>query len=508
MATRFDSVSQIYKYSHNASVSWRSITFPYLQVFTHSLQKLIVAVGELDEDDYWFRFISKLRRFRFSIVAAPMTDTVLHAQMQSIYSDLASNIQQFQISFPGAVEQYKRLLTSSERLTNINLAQLLSSLTAEINQTKNYKQTVVLVSETRFVTECEKGLLELGIQGVEVTSPSFLREDISFRNMIVIGPTRWYPDFVFTAPRSENILILKYSWIRDHWKHQNSFVAPLKTRANKLMQTTLDESFEDTELDADALLPPSFDFQNIKRQVAAENKGHNDVDYVQARPFLLEEDWVVLLESEDTSSSLVIDLSDMESPVKKIKVNEIEPGVYVLLRTTGGGDFIVPIADQIMGKDGIRAREYQRYWKKMLRQYVIEFGYKDTVEWLQKFGATRASIINVRNWMSERSIKTEFRNDFDGIMQLLKLESESDLYWNLMEQIDHAHRKAGHKIRQMLLDKVKNSDLRALKRTGKMDFELESEANISITAFQVRHISPDTIKVLPWQLGLPLKQGV
>ena len=115
--------------------------------------------------------------------------------------------------------------------------------------------------------------------------------------------------------------------------------------------------------------------------------------------------------------------------------------------------------------------------------------------------------MNIRNWMSERSIKTEYKNDFYAILKLLNLEEKKDLYWELMEQIDHAHRKAGHIIGKMLLDKVKNSDLRILKRTGKMDFELESENGISITAFQVKDISPDKIQVLPLQLGNPIRQG-
>ncbi len=76
-----------------------------------------------------------------------------------------------------------------------------------------------------------------------------------------------------------------------------------------------------------------------------------------------------------------------------------------------------------------------------------------------------------------------------------------------MMKIDHPHRKAGHMIGEMLVNRVKNSDLRVLKRTGKMDFELDGENQISITAFQIKDISPDKIRVLPWQLGTPIQQG-
>ena len=76
-----------------------------------------------------------------------------------------------------------------------------------------------------------------------------------------------------------------------------------------------------------------------------------------------------------------------------------------------------------------------------------------------------------------------------------------------MSMIDRAHRQAGRKIRSMLIDKVKNFDLRAIKKSGKIDFELEQESEISITAFQVREISSDIIKLPHWQIGNPIKQA-
>ncbi len=274
-----------------------------------------------------------------------------------------------------------------------------------------------------------------------------------------------------------------------------------------MMQTVIDEPFDNVSFEPDMILPPTLNLQQLGRRVIEESRGHHEVDYVQARLLLLEEDWLVLLDADEASSVHIIDLRDSDSPVKKIKVNEIEPGMYVLLRTAGGGDFIVQVADQVMGTTGIEARQYQRKWKSLLRSKVVLNGYEKVVADLRSYGSTRANPSNVRNWMSERSIKTEYRNDFEAIMMLVGLGNEISRYWELMDYIDHAHRKAGHKIRKMLLDKVMSSDLKLLKRTGKMDFELDSENNIYITAFQVKNISSEKIQVLPTQLGNPIRQG-
>jgi len=187
-------------------------------------------------------------------------------------------------------------------------------------------------------------------------------------------------------------------------------------------------------------------------------------------------------------------------------MNEIVPGVFVLLRSGGGGDFIVPVADGIMEKEGIRARACQKRWKELLRAQVLQYEYDKVVNTLTKHGSTRANPVNLKNWMSVRSIKTEFRNDFDAIMTTVGLEQDCATNWELMEIIDRAHRRAGHTIRSMLLEKVKTSDLSSLKRTGKMVFELDADAHISITAFQVKKVLDETMPVLPWRIGIPMPQ--
>ena len=501
-----ESIDKIHLCSKNAAINWRSIKFPEFQSFTYAVQKLINAVGEIDDDDYWFSLVRRIRKFRFDSIASPFSDLALQMQLQEVISRLRLDKIKFSLSHPNAFEQYNQLLIICEQLTIMKLSQLLISLATELDQQRTSNtQKAVLVCETRLISSAEQGLRSAGINNVEVVSPRSLGGDTCFENMVIIGPTRWYPEYVFSAPRAENLLVLKYSWIRDSWKHENEFVAPLQNKASKLMETFIDEPFDNSSFAAEELLPPVFDFQQIKKRIAIELIGHSEVEYVQAKLFLLEEGWAVILETDETSSVLVIDLRDLEKPVKKIKADEIEANMFVLLRTSGGGDFIIPVADQIMGEKGVVARDYQHKWKSLLRSKIISVGYEKVISDLRKFGSIRANRINVHNWMSYNSIKTEYKEDFYAIMKFVDLEKEAEYSWGLMEIIDHAHRRAGHQIRSMLLDKVKKSDLSTLQRTGKMNFELVGEHSISITAFQIKEISPETIQVLPWQIGNPIE---
>src|SRR5262249_44469603 len=54
----------------------------------------------------------------------------------------------------------------------------------------------------------------------------------------------------------------------------------------------------------------------------------------------------VLLEADESSKCLVIDLEEEgDSRLKRLRPQEIEPGMFVVLRAHGGGDYVVPVAD-------------------------------------------------------------------------------------------------------------------------------------------------------------------
>lgn len=505
--TPFDETGEVYKCSANAIMQWSSINFNELQVFTRAVQGLMISLGKLDEDDYWFDFQRNVRVFRFYLIACPLSEDILQERLAKHLAYLQEIGSSFLQSHPDSSNQYENLISAGKKLQTIKASHLLMKLTEDICENKDTSNTLVLVCEPRFIADAEKSLQSTGIRDVDVASPSYLKSDVSYENMYIVGPTRWFPSYIFSAPRATIIRLLKFTWIRDSWKHQTAFINPLKQKPSRLMQITIEEASNSSELAADSLLPPAFNFKFTQNQVVAAGSGHDDVDYTKARLFLLEDDWVVPLSAEDEASVLVINLADKNLPVRKMKVVEIEPGIFVLIRTTGGGDFIIPIADQIMGPMSKKARKCQREWKSLLRNRIVENGYDWTINQLKSFGSPRANYINVRNWMFDRSIKTEYREDFHAIMKLTGLEEESEINWNMMSMIDRAHRQAGRRIGKMLIDKVKNSDLRALKKSGKIDFELEQENTISITAFQVREISPDIIKLPHWQIGNPIKQA-
>ncbi|MEP7013727.1 MAG: hypothetical protein ABJC13_25685, partial [Acidobacteriota bacterium] len=198
---------------------------------------------------------------------------------------------------------------------------------------------------------------------------------------------------------------------------------------------------------------PEPDWEEIKRRAfeesdpAATKHGH---DAVEARLFLLGQGLAVFLDVSHRSKSLVIDPeADDEARVTRILSDEILPGKFLLQRTEGGGDYIVPLADKILGERAQPSRAMQSEWKGRLRAAVAESPQPDVNSRLMDvsvrlldLGAHLADETNLRYWMSSRNICTRDRRDFQAILRLVGLESESERYWSVMRQILAAHHLA------------------------------------------------------------------
>ena len=256
---------------------------------------------------------------------------------------------------------------------------------------------------------------------------------------------------------------------------------------------------------------PSIDWDDILRRVSARAVGDSehpddDEEYVTALLFQLEGEIVVPLDASEGARATVLMLTQEETdPVQRIPVANIEPGMFLLIRTGGGGEYIVQVADQILGERSGEAREIQRDWKDHLRRKVRKDGLREVVHDLERYGSMRANHVNVRNWMSYRSIKTEDQRDFRAVMRLIGLADRFDEYWQAMTLIDRAHKRAGQFIRKQLLAEVRRADLQGLEKLGTMDFELPGVEGVNLTAVRIQDIHPQTFEIDVARLGHPFE---
>jgi len=186
-------------------------------------------------------------------------------------------------------------------------------------------------------------------------------------------------------------------------------------------------------------------------------------------------------------------------------VAKLQPGMFLLLRTEGGGDYIVPIANRILGEDAAQLREMQEGWKTRLRGEVELRGLLPVcIDLLELGGSKHVNEINLRYWMSSKCIRPQDNNDFRAILKLVGLQDKEALYRDVADRIERAHRSAGFYIRKLLISQVTGADLHEIHKKGYMEFELPRSDGGSLTAFRIEHISPAITNVSASRTGRPV----
>ncbi|MBL8819722.1 MAG: hypothetical protein JNL58_27095 [Planctomyces sp.] len=221
----------------------------------------------------------------------------------------------------------------------------------------------------------------------------------------------------------------------------------------------------------------------------------------------------VFVSSDEGASSLVIDSSETdESVVRRIPADELEPEQYLLLRTSGGGDFIASLADRILGANASARRSQQAGWKaKLISVAQQRFGLLGRrelavrlAENLRTEKLSEARPANVQYWMSSKCIHPRKEEDFAAILAFAGMQESTQELWEAMCEIDQAHRRAGHAIRRLLLQTIVSSSLEPLERDGLMDFDLGEQDGGTLSAFQIMDISEEEFEIPAGHIGVLL----
>lgn len=489
---------RLYECSQNAELKTETIQCAELRRFSLLLKKLSQQLGETADDDFWHPLLYEVRGFLYEACAAPLSRAYLKDRVHRVGETFHKSQSICEQVYPEFAPYLRELAKQAYALSETKLDLLLDKV-KDLVRSERLKQLSIVITRSRLIAPVEEALQPL-IQSTacEVITAESLREGVCYESIALIGSPYWFPPFVFSAPRARRIFVIRYKWLRASPAPGESFVAVLKHTGTKLPSFEIGET--DDELDAWDLLLPTPGLAHLER-VAAKHAAAPDDDLVEARALVLEDGQIVFLEAEG-ASALIIDTNEKaENRVRRVETDEVEPGMFLLLRTEGGGDYILPVADRILGTNANSARQCQKHWKQLLRSAVRRHGIHEVIAELERYGCTVAREINVRHWMSNRSIKTKRQVDFDAIMQLVGLKGEAEHYWETMRAIDIAHKKAGFYIRDMLLKQVNESDLKTLERRGRMSFELPDKDAGRLTAFRVKSRSPQTYTMAASKIG-------
>jgi hypothetical protein len=465
--------------------------------------------SESGTDAYWTPLLRTAKRFRFDAMASPMAFSDI-GLLDSV-SSLRSHYARCGGMYPQVAALVGQLIDRLDLVSSRQDSPLWDAAATVIGAPHSGAVGLVLC-EARLTAASQSVLLGVtGLEGVRIINQQQLRHTVWYERILLFGAPFWYRDHVFQAPRSRQIEVFRYSWLSGKGPAKRLFTAPEGEQVPDSQSDASDEA-RDEVLDAGDVLSPTWltDLSFVEIATHTEVDSEDDVgrESVRARPFLLEGELVVFLEAEDNATALVLDLDEHEEDrLQRLPVDDIVEGMFLLLRAAGGGDYVVPVADALLGAKRAEVRRMQQEWKDRLRKVVRESSLLDVSVRLLDQGSQKANENNVRHWMWGRSIRPNDRADFDAIMKLVGLDAEKDLYWRAMKTIDMAHLQAGQVIRTALLAQVRSADLSALERLGSLEFDLPGADTGRMIASRVLRVGRETVEISSSRVGKPIEAG-
>ena len=508
----------VYQCAEHPMINRHRVQHNDLHNFAISLEKFTYDYREELSDEFWAPVARLFKRRRYLLQAVPLSFSAIARADNNLVDKVLPIIKRVKSVFPDMEEDVRTLLDLFQRLSAADdnpIGNFIQSMFLESNDFSSH--SAILIRDSRWGQAVEDSFgADRRFRKLHVISPEYLRDGACYENLYCVGPAKWFQNYVFSAARSSSIHLFCFNWVKDRRSIPNPFrvgttevTSPKSTKNVKSEFIRLIDTSrsEDESIEAEDLVP-DINISRVKKRISESMDSEDFAQEVQAKLFVLEGDALVMLEAESYSKNLVIDPlywhddnEGAEATVSKILTSEIEPGMFVLIRSGGGGDYIEPIADDILGEKAYVLRTLQTEWKTLLKMKVKALGVDAAIEDLKRNGSEKAGYINLRNWMSDRSIKTRDYSDFEALMNFIDLGDRCEELWNAAEMIHGAHRKAGFTIRKELIEKISQTSLKDIQKSGRAEFKIGSSNEGSMLVLRVKKIVAEPFTVPESSVG-------
>jgi len=509
--------NKLYRHMKHCRIHEQVVYHQTLQKLCNAIRDIENNLGEHAQEEFWQEILLELRKFRFILYAAPIP---INFQLRNIIHLLKSSKKNCELLFPSSVLRLQIIIDTATELLDTPDNPMLERI-LELVLPESSSKIAILLKETYLVSIVEEIIKTNPVlQNVELVNKYQLRGIRCYQKLFVIGPHYWFPNYIFRTPRTEEVYYLRYSWIPDTWVKKPIFIEPVShitstdtTTKSAGIGDAIHKNTSERREDLEQEKVPEINWHKLSAKVLKSTLDDHTQETVLAKLYLLAKDQAVFLEASENAKVHVLDFETNEGgdeeedtqQIKRIPINKLQPGMFILLRTGGGGDYIIPIANRILGEMAVKYRDIQEQWKTLLKKEVDVRGLLAVcIDLLDYGGSKHVNETNLRYWISSRNIRPQDDKDFSAIMKLVGLQDKAMLYQEVANKIETAHRKAGFHIRKLLIKQIATTNLHEIHKKGYMEFELLESDGGSLTAFRIEHISPNSSTIPASRIGHPV----
>jgi hypothetical protein len=491
MEHSFQEADEIYGCCNAHSTAVHSVKHQLVWRFVTQLRCLERNTEEWAEEQYWSALLRPLRRYRYNIASMPLAlnhPVNIPHDLIELVSYAARTCRKL---YPARAEDVEKIAQIVDELRACRDAPLMDGTQYLLNTVRGTTNALVLRSSINIAIRKQVRAL-LKDYHLEVVTYSALLSLGVFENLIYIGPLGWFPESARSSPRGRLLTSVKFSWLADGQPLVPSFIS---TGDASLVfpKPQINASSEQNVRSEELMVSPGeaaspINWVEIGAEIARQSDPA-DTDEEQLGRLLMLNGSMALIVDATPGAKMPIIKSGASTRLHRIPVDDLEAGMYILVRTGGGGNLVAEVADTILKDRAKDVRRLQDSWKIRLTDQVKSRGENAVLRDLEDMGCKRATYYNLRNWMSSKTIRPQFDDDFLSVLILCELGNDDDLIANA-NLLDRVHRIAGFKIRRELLALVAHADLTRMVREGVMEFQLPGARGGSFTAYRIDEVAP------------------
>lgn len=346
--------------------------------------------------------------------------------------------------------------------------------------------SVVIVSSKSAAAGLESWLQEYDV--LVLTAGELERDQPQREQAYVVGPPRFYPSSLVTAPVTSGVSFLLPDWVSDRTVPRSAIAAYAEgaIRIEARIFTEGDTTEPELELpdepeDENEYLPQPVwgNRQDRDREPTSEE--------VEARKVLLGGNLAMWLDDGERIRSL-----DPEQPagerVTYTDIRAVRVGTYLLLRQGETERNVLYQAAIARLVGGAVIDQAQGAWKHLLAERIQQAGYREVVKQLRAAGVKAAD--QARAWTDPNLIRPHSDQDFERLLQWLGTPTQPTFgYATLLRK---TRSQVSAEIGKQLEVAVSAADLSELDTAGHLSLDAKTEGFRGILATRVLAISPFT----------------
>lgn len=347
----------------------------------------------------------------------------------------------------------------------------------------------------------------LGQSGVRVLIAGELDEADGASIIYAVGPPRFFPAALVTAPPTDEVTFLLPAWFTD-LSVPRSVISSYTEGALRVGSRVLREGTDDssTAWDIQPIPDPIDEAELQPAPVWGPTRKPNrppEIGEVEAQKLLLAGGLALWLDDGDRIRAV-----DPGQPAGErviyVDVGEVGVGTYLLVRTgiTERG-VLYEAALQQLGSLALEVDQSQAAWKAALSERIRAEGYNRVVSRLLALGVRTAE--RARAWTDPNLIRPNSDTDFESMLRWLGVPRDPTVGY--ANRLRRALYQASAGIREELETAVSRADLDALDRYGSLNLEVETAGFRGILATRVLAISPGTTLIQRRDARVPFEDG-